>query len=51
MEKIDYDYEERVRGVYRTPVRQSSLEISTPVDTPPITSDRKSYAHDRNTYN
>ncbi|MBD2458374.1 DUF2382 domain-containing protein [Nostoc sp. FACHB-87] len=50
LEKIDYDYEERVRGVYRTPVRQSSLETSTPVDAPPITSDRKSHAHDRNTY-
>ncbi|MBD2342914.1 DUF2382 domain-containing protein [Anabaena subtropica] len=39
LEQIDYDYEEQVRGVYRTPVTQTPLETSTPVD-----------AHDRNTY-
>jgi len=43
LEEIDYDYEEKVRGVYRTPVRQERLETSTPVDAPSV-------AHDRNTY-
>jgi len=51
LEQIDYDYEERVRGVYRTPVRQTPLETSTPVDAPAIISDRQSKAtRDRNTY-
>ncbi|MFN6572557.1 DUF2382 domain-containing protein [Dendronalium sp. ChiSLP03b] len=51
LEQIDYDYEERVRGVYRTPVRQTPLDTSTPVDVPPASSDREStVARDRNTY-
>ncbi|MBW4556001.1 MAG: DUF2382 domain-containing protein [Trichormus sp. ATA11-4-KO1] len=33
LERVDYDYEERVRKVYRTPFAESSLETSTPVET------------------
>ncbi|BAZ51505.1 hypothetical protein NIES4103_41620 [Nostoc sp. NIES-4103] len=33
LERIDYDYEERVRGVYRTPTTQAPLETPTAVDT------------------
>jgi uncharacterized protein (TIGR02271 family) len=46
LQEIDYDYEERVRGVYRTPIAQESLESSTPlespipVDVPAVSSDR-----------
>ncbi|HBB36016.1 MAG TPA: photosystem reaction center subunit H [Cyanobacteria bacterium UBA8803] len=29
--RIDYDYEEQVRGVYRTPVTETPLETSVPV--------------------
>ena len=29
--RVDYDYEERVRGVYRTPVTETPLETSTPL--------------------
>lgn len=56
LEHVDYDYEERVRGVYRTPVRQSPLETSTPVETsipvdaPPASSDRAKVIPDRNAY-
>ncbi|MEA5568979.1 DUF2382 domain-containing protein [Anabaena sp. UHCC 0399] len=51
LEQIDYNYEERVRGVYRTPLAQTPLETSTPVNAPPVSSDRQSsVAHDRNTY-
>jgi uncharacterized protein (TIGR02271 family) len=41
---LDYDYEERVRGVYRTP----SLEASAPLDAG-VASNNPTY--DRNTYN
>ncbi len=56
LEHVDYDYEERVRGVYRTPVRQAPLSTSTPVETsipvdaPPASSDRARITPDRNTY-
>ncbi|WP_066375523.1 MULTISPECIES: DUF2382 domain-containing protein [unclassified Anabaena] len=33
LERIDYDYEERVRGVYRTPLAERPLEASTPIET------------------
>jgi uncharacterized protein (TIGR02271 family) len=46
LEHVDYDYEERVRGVYRTPVRQASLETSTPVDAPLTSSDRNTYTYE-----
>jgi stress response protein YsnF len=45
LQEIDYDYEERVRGVYRLPIAQAPLESSTPleslvpVDAPPVFSD------------
>jgi uncharacterized protein (TIGR02271 family) len=29
--KVDYDYEERVRGVYRTPATESRLDTSAPI--------------------
>jgi uncharacterized protein (TIGR02271 family) len=29
--KVDYDYEERVRGVYRTPATETSVQTSAPV--------------------
>jgi uncharacterized protein (TIGR02271 family) len=32
LERIDYDYEEQLRGVYRTPTREVPLETSTPLD-------------------
>lgn len=32
LERIDYDYEERVRGVYRTPLSEAPLEASTPLE-------------------
>ncbi|WP_414550890.1 PRC and DUF2382 domain-containing protein [Anabaena sp. CCY 0017] len=32
LERIDYDYEEQVRGVYRTPFAETPLETSTPVE-------------------
>src|SRR5689334_2130119 len=41
LEKIDYDYEERVRGVYRRPTAESTLDTSTPVDTSLNYSDRQ----------
>lgn len=31
--KVDYDYEERVRGIYRTPAAELPLEASAPVGT------------------
>ncbi len=52
LEHVDYDYEERVRGVYRTPVRQAPLSTSTPVETsipvdaPPASSDRNTYTYE-----
>ncbi|MBH8575740.1 DUF2382 domain-containing protein [Nostocaceae cyanobacterium CENA369] len=53
LEQINYDYEERVGGVYRTPVTQAPLETSTPVDTPPASGDRNTYNYNRepNLYN
>jgi uncharacterized protein (TIGR02271 family) len=32
LERVDYDYEEQVRGVYRTPFAETPLETSTPVE-------------------
>ncbi|QOV21334.1 DUF2382 domain-containing protein [Anabaenopsis elenkinii] len=32
LERVDYDYEERVRGVYRPPFAETPLETSTPVE-------------------
>lgn len=32
LERVDYDYEERVRGVYRPPFAEIPLETSTPVE-------------------
>ncbi|MBD2561498.1 MULTISPECIES: DUF2382 domain-containing protein [Nostoc] len=52
LEQIDYDYEEQVRGVYRTPVRQAPLststpvETSTPVDAPPVSRNRNAYRYE-----
>ncbi|MBG1245226.1 DUF2382 domain-containing protein [Nostoc sp. NZL] len=46
LEQIDYDYEERVRGVYRTPIRQATLDTSTAVDAPPISGDRNAYRYE-----
>lgn len=46
LQEIDYDYEERVRGVYRRPIAQAPLESSTslespiPVDAPPVATER-----------
>jgi stress response protein YsnF len=34
LQEIDYDYEERVRGVYRPPIAQEPLESSTPLESP-----------------
>ncbi|BAZ86624.1 DUF2382 domain-containing protein [Dolichospermum compactum] len=34
LQEIDYDYEERVRGVYRPPTVQEPLESSTPLESP-----------------
>jgi uncharacterized protein (TIGR02271 family) len=34
LQEIDYDYEERVRGVYRRPRGQAPLESSTPLESP-----------------
>ncbi|MBO1047362.1 MAG: DUF2382 domain-containing protein [Dolichospermum sp. DEX182a] len=34
LKEIDYDYEERVRGVYRPPTAQEPLESSTPLESP-----------------
>jgi uncharacterized protein (TIGR02271 family) len=44
LERVDYDYEERVRGVYRTPT------TAVPVDTSATRGDRTRTAYDRNTY-
>ncbi len=50
LQEIDYDYEERVRGVYRRPIAQAPLESSTclespiPVDAPPVSRDRPKVA-------
>ncbi|MGJ5631454.1 DUF2382 domain-containing protein [Nostoc sp. CALU 1950] len=52
LEHVDYDYEEQVRGVYRTPVRQAPLntstpvETSTPLDAPPVSRDRNTYTYE-----
>ncbi|MBD2247312.1 DUF2382 domain-containing protein [Nostoc sp. FACHB-888] len=46
LEQIDYDYEEQVRGVYRTPIRQAPLETLTPVNAPPVSSDRNTYTYE-----
>ncbi|MCG6136107.1 MAG: DUF2382 domain-containing protein [Nostoc sp. LLA-1] len=32
LERIDYDYEEQVRGVYRTPLAERSLDTATPLE-------------------
>ncbi|WP_414565064.1 MULTISPECIES: DUF2382 domain-containing protein [unclassified Anabaena] len=62
LERIDYDYEEQVRGVYRTPLAERSLDTATPLeatsplDTPPAYADTTPRAttpaptYDRNTY-
>jgi len=34
LQEIDYNYEERVRGVYRPPIVQEPLESSTPLESP-----------------
>ncbi|MTJ50728.1 DUF2382 domain-containing protein [Dolichospermum sp. UHCC 0259] len=50
LKEIDYDYEERVRGVYRTSIAQEPLESSTPlespiaVDAPPVSTERSRVA-------
>jgi uncharacterized protein (TIGR02271 family) len=35
-----------VRGVYRTPIRQATLDTSIPVDAPPISGDRNAYRYE-----
>ncbi|KZL49316.1 MULTISPECIES: DUF2382 domain-containing protein [Cyanophyceae] len=62
LERVDYDYEEQVRGVYRTPFAETPLETSTPVeataplDTPSAYSEGRARAaapsatYDRDTY-
>jgi uncharacterized protein (TIGR02271 family) len=49
---VDYDYEERVRRVYRTPSVAATLpvEASPPVETAPVVSAPVPAAYDRNTY-
>lgn len=51
--KIDYDYEEQVRGVYRTPSTEARLD-STPTDTAPvpsaISSQPTTTSYNRDTY-
>ncbi|HAA32819.1 MAG TPA: photosystem reaction center subunit H [Cyanobacteria bacterium UBA11369] len=49
---VDYDYEERVRGVYRTPTVEATLpvEASPRVETAPVVSAPVAAAYDRNTY-
>jgi uncharacterized protein (TIGR02271 family) len=34
LQEIDYDYEEKVRGVYRLPIAQAPLESSTALESP-----------------
>ncbi|HYW21041.1 MAG TPA: DUF2382 domain-containing protein [Nodularia sp. (in: cyanobacteria)] len=64
LERVDYDYEEQVRGVYRTPFAETPLETSTsveataPLDTPSAysettaraTTPAPSTSYDRDTY-
>lgn len=49
---VDYDYEERVRRVYRTPTVEAKvpLEASPPVETGLVASTPTPGAYDRNTY-
>ncbi|WP_414620675.1 DUF2382 domain-containing protein [Calothrix sp. CCY 0018] len=49
---VDYDYEESVRGVYRTqPVEKSAaLEDSAPLDAPAYTGATRAQTHTRDTY-
>jgi uncharacterized protein (TIGR02271 family) len=56
---VDYDYEEQVRGIYRTPTVEASvpveaslpLEASVPVSMPqPVSEQNRAAAYDRNTY-
>ena len=57
LERIDYDYEEQVRGVYRRPTTESALDTSTPVDTslnysqPSVAAPAQTATYDRDTYN
>ena len=46
LQEIDYDYEERVRGVYRPPIAQEPLESSTPLESP-IAVDSPLVSHER----
>ncbi|MCX5981920.1 MAG: DUF2382 domain-containing protein [Nostocales cyanobacterium LacPavin_0920_SED1_MAG_38_18] len=46
LQEIDYDYEERVRGVYRRPRGQAPLESSTPLESP-IAVDSPLVSHER----
>lgn len=46
LQEIDYDYEERVRGVYRPPIAQEPLESLTPLESP-IAVDSPLVSHER----
>ena len=46
LQEIDYDYEERVRGVYRPAIAQEPLESSTPLESP-IAVDSPLVSHER----
>jgi uncharacterized protein (TIGR02271 family) len=46
LERVDYDYEEQVRGVYR-PAAATSATTQTAAKTKPATYDRNSYNYDR----
>ncbi|MEI6446121.1 MAG: DUF2382 domain-containing protein [Nostocales cyanobacterium ELA583] len=46
LQEINYDYEERVRGVYHPAIVQESLESSTPLDSP-IPVDASSVSNER----
>ncbi len=56
LERVDYDYEERVRGVYRPPFAETPLETSTPVeataplDTPSAYAETTAPSRDTYTY-
>ncbi|TVP61079.1 MAG: DUF2382 domain-containing protein [Nodularia sp. (in: Bacteria)] len=64
LERVDYDYEEQVRGVYRTPFAETPLETSAPVEatapldtpsayaetTPRTTTPASRSTYDRDTY-
>lgn len=63
LERLDYDYEEQVRGIYRTPLAESHLETGTPLEASAPLDTPRAYAdtakattpaprptYDRNTY-